>query len=122
MAINFAAIARKETSLSRVMEGREKVKTDYIIENYPDGVTLTEFDIVTVNGDTFPVFAFAENNELCFFGGAVLTNIANEWAAAMSGDIEAASNELKAMGGVKVKLANGKTKKGNSLTTVTVVG
>lgn len=122
MSINFAAIAKKETTLSRVMEGREKVTTEHLIEKYPEGVTLTEFDIINVNGDTFPVFAIAENPAICFFGGKVLTNIASEWAGACGGDIEAASNELKAMGGVKVKMSAGRTKKGNSLTTITVVG
>lgn len=71
MANNFLKesmlkVAQRETSLSRLMEGREKIKTEDIIKKYPNGVTLTEFDLVTIDDSTFPVFAFAENDKECF--------------------------------------------------------
>lgn len=123
----FTQLAKKQTTLSPVMEGRDKISTKQIKEDYPDGITITEFDFVTTTDpkkgeSTFPVFAFAEDPKACFFGGEVLNRIAQEWAGAYGGDIEAASAELKKAGGVKVKLSSKEGKMGNTYTAVEVLG
>lgn len=123
----FVAIAKKETVLSEVMEDRTKLSVDEIIEKYPNGVTIIEFDIVTIEdpkkgSSTFPVFAIKEDPETCFFGGAILSKIASEWANAYGGDIETASAELTKCGGVKIKMYAKKTKAGNNLTAVDIIG
>ena len=42
----FAEIAKKETSLSPVLQGRTKVSVSEIMSKYPDGVTIVEFDLI----------------------------------------------------------------------------
>lgn len=127
MANNFLKesmlkVAQRETSLSRLMEGREKIKTEDIIKKYPNGVTLTEFDLVTIDDNTFPVFAFAENDKECFFGGHVLTKIATGWVKACDGDVETASDNLKSCGGIRVQFELSRTNKNNNITLVKVLG
>ena len=126
MANKFAEIAKKETSLSRIMEGRTKVTQESIMQKFPDGVTVTEFDFLTVNDPkkgvtTFPVLTIAEEPTLCFFGGAILSKICAAWASACDGDAEQASEELKAAGGCKMKFVNSRTKSGNNITLVEIV-
>lgn len=123
----FYDIAKETTVFSPVMEGRDKTTTQDIIERFPDGVTLTEFDIVSLYDDRakeekpVPVFAIKEDEKAAFFGGVVLCKLAQAWAAAYQGDIAAASAELKATGGVKVKLANTKTKSHQDVVSVEVL-
>lgn len=124
----FYDIAKELTVFSPVMKDREKTTTQEIIAAYPDGVTLVEFDIVMLPDKRakaekpVPVFAIKEDDTVAFFGGAVLCKMAQAWAAAYQGDISTASAELKATGGVKVKLANSKTKNEQDVVTVEVIG
>ena len=122
----FSDIAKKATTLSPLMEGRTKISTDDIIVAYPNGVTLTEFDIVpgiSQNGEpnSYPVFLFKEDPTKFYCGGTVLGNIAASWVEGTGGDIDGASAELKATGGVAVKLVKGKTRRGNSVTSVQIL-
>lgn len=121
----FTQSAKKQTTLSPVMTGREKVSTDYIV-GFESGVTVTEFDLISMQnaaGETnvFPVLAFAEKPECYFFGGTVVTKIVSEWVSMYGGDIEAASAELKASGGVKMKFRKTRTKNGNNVTSVEII-
>lgn len=123
----FHDIAKEQTVFSPVMEGREKTTTQEVIDKYPNGVTLTEFDIVILpdkSGEEkpVPVFAIKEDPGVAFFGGVVLSKMAQAWATAYEGDIATASAELKASGGVKVKLTNSKTKSHNDVVSVEVLG
>lgn len=123
IALNkFAAQAQKATELSPLMEGREKVTTSDLIADHPDGVTLIAFDMLNINGNTFPVFRIAEDERVYYFGGAVLTKIALGWVELYDGDITSASEDLESSGGVKVLLEENKTKAGRNITTVKVVG
>ena len=117
----FTKAAMSVTTLSKVMEGREKITMDELIEKYPNYVTITEFDVVTVDGSSYPVFAFAEDEGRFFNGGAVLTNIVHAWGEEFGGDITTASEELKREGGVKAHLYKTKTKKGNTITGVRIL-
>ena len=112
----FTSIARRETTLSPLMEGREKLETDDIIKLYPDGFTIIEFDVVNAGLDSYPVLIFKEDTEKFIFGGTVLKNICNGWVEQFDGDIESASNALKSAGGVKMKFEKTRTKNGNNLT------
>lgn len=124
----FVNIAKEQTVFSPVFENREKTTTQDIIDKYPDGVTLVEFDIVSMYDERskqdkpVPVFAIKEDDGVAFFGGVVLCKMAQAWAAAYDGDIAAASSELKATGGVKVKLTNSKTKNHQDVVSVEVLG
>lgn len=125
MANKFASMARQATSLSSVMEGRSKISMEDIMKAYPNGVTVTEFDFVTTADKrgaehTYPVLAIAEDSNICFFGGAVLNKICVSWAESFDGDIQVASDALKAEGGVKMRFEKGSTKSGNSITKVII--
>ena len=115
MANKFATVARKVTTLSPLMEGKEKIDNDDIIREYKEGITVTGFDFITTDGDTYPVLVFDEDSNKFFFGGAVMNNICQGWSAMFDGDIEKANDELSASGGVKIKFSKSKTKSGNTI-------
>ena len=124
--MNFREMAKKETTLSRVMENRDKVSMDEIMNNYPGGVTITEFDFIHStdkkgNPTTYPVCAIKENENICFFGGSVLSKICMAWVDGYNGDVDLTSDELKKSGGVKMKFEKTTTKNGNNLTGVTIL-
>ena len=121
MANLFATVARKETSLSPLMDNRERLSMDDLIARYPQGLTVTEFDFIGTGEDSYPVFTFAEDAQKFAFGGTVFAGVARAWADMYDGDIEKASSELKSAGGVKMVFAKSRTKNGNNVTTVTVV-
>lgn len=127
MANMFAELAKKAVANSSVREGRERMSTDEIIRNYPDGVTITEFDLLTKrNGAdimTFPTFAFAEDVTKYFNGGVMLKKIVEGWVARFDGDIEACNAALRAGGGCKIKLLPPtRTGNGNNFVPVEVIG
>lgn len=123
----FAEIARKEVSLSRVMENRTKITSDEIIAQYPQGITVTEFDFISlVDQNTkqekqVAVISFSENTKFFHICGSVLTRICDRWTTAYHGDIDGASDELTRIGGVKMKLSKGRTKNGNNIVKVDIL-
>lgn len=121
MANLFSTVARKETTLSPLMDNRTRLSTDELIAQYPQGVTVREFDFIGTGEDAYPVFAFAENPQMFAFGGKVFAGVARAWADMYDGDIEKASSELYAAGGVKMVFAKSRAKNGNTVTTVTVI-
>lgn len=124
---NFKESAKSAITVSPLMENRVKVSTDDIIRKYPDGVTVVAFDIVETTDDktgeiaTYPVVNIAEDNKVFFFGGAILNTICRGWVAGNDGDVRATSDALTACGGVKMKFSNGRTRKGNNITNVTII-
>lgn len=121
---NFKEIAITATSGSFAMKGRDAIKTDLLIAAYPDGVTIVGADIIhtTDNGNekSYAACIFAENDKQYFNGGKVLTDIVTAWLDGYP-DTETMSADLKASGGVKVKLMKKLTKEGRTFTEVTVV-
>lgn len=127
MSNMFANLARKATTLSPLMENRAKMSVQQIIEQYPEGITVAEFDLITTtdNGEpvSYPVMTFAEEPDKFAFGGLVMRKIVDSWVAAFDGDIEACSAALKANGGVKLRFAHDTTKDGKrNITTIEVIG
>lgn len=113
----FAQSAKEALGGSKVMQNRTKIGTNDLIALYPDGVTVTEFDFIAKSDGTgYPVFAYAEDPARYFNGGALANKVATKWAAMYDGDIEAASDALKAAGGCKIKMSNQKTKTGRTIT------
>ena len=117
----FTNIAAKATRLSDLMVGRDKITTEELIANYPDGFTINEFDVITVDADTFPVFTIKEDKYKFAFGGAVLSNIIDEWVKQFDGSISDTSEALKQAGGVRIKFIKSRTKSGNQVTLVEVM-
>jgi hypothetical protein len=116
----FAQIARKATSLSPLMEGRTKISMREIIERYPDGVTVTAFDMLGSGADAYPVFIFAEDPTVFAFGGAVMGSIVGAWIQQFGGSVEDASDGLASAGGVRMVFEHSTTKTGRSLTSVRI--
>lgn len=127
MANMFATMAAKAVANSSVREGRERISTEEIIAQYPNGVTITEFDILSKRNGAeltqFPTFGFAEDITKYFNGGSSLMRIVTEWMAHFEGDIEACNAALKAAGGCKVRLLQPiRTGNGNNFVPVEVIG
>ena len=112
----FTSIARRETTLSPLMEGREKIDTDEVINLYPDGFTVINFDMVNAGLDSYPVLIIKEDSTKFIFGGAIMKNICAGWLEQFDGDIETASKALESAGGVRMKFEKARTKNGNNLT------
>lgn len=117
----FAAIAKKETTLSTVMENRTKIETDEIVDVFGDGITVNEVDIITIDDKTYAIGAFKEDTTKFFNGGKVFTNIVKEWAKQYNGDMNLLNHDLVECGGVKLKFRLAKTKKGNNVTLIDVL-
>lgn len=100
----FTESAKASLSGSKVMQNKTKVKTDDVITMFPDGITLTGFDILAKNEKSYAVFSFKENDKMYLNGGAILTKIALDWVALTDGDVSKASADLEKSGGVRIKL------------------
>lgn len=117
MANKFLQSAKESLNGNKLMLNREKVSTDYIIERYPNGITITEFDfIVKADGTSYPILCYAEESNKYFNGGALFDKVCTGWITLAEGDIERASEELKQVGGVKFKLTKKRTKTGRTIT------
>lgn len=114
MAINFKKIAQRETVISEIMEGRQKVdKKDGI-------VTIVDFDIVSnKDGESYAVCAI--NDTEFINGGTILTNIFIAIVREFNGDVNQAREEYAQSEPLKVKLTKAKTKSGRDLTKVEVI-
>ena len=122
MAFNFKKAASKAVANSFVREGRENISIEDLRDTYPDGVTITEFDMLSSKDGAFPTFAFAEDINKYFNGNLSLKNIVDAWLVEFEGDVEECSNQLKAAGGVKIKfLPKQRTSSGFWFTPVEVV-
>lgn len=123
MAMDFRNLAKKQTTLSTIMADREKMSNDKLIATYPDGVTITGFDYVTSKktGKQYPVFTIAEDAGVFVNGGTVIDRVFQEFVKVCDGDVDAASQELKRQGGLKVKFGHGTTKAGDELITVEII-
>ena len=121
MENKFTQIAEQALGNSPIMTGREKISTEEVIRKYPDGVTLTAFDIIDNGKDGYAVFTIQEEPAKFINGGALLSKMAFEWVKAYEGSIEDASADLDRCGGVNVRLSVKKTRRGNTITAVEIV-
>lgn len=121
MNINFRQLAQESTTLSHLMTDRVKVSTDEVINQYPEGITIDQFDSITMKEDQYYIATFKEDEKAYLNCGQVLSKVFDSFVKAFDGDIVGASDALKAEGGIKVKLSKGRTRGGNNITTVTVV-
>ena len=58
--VDFRNLAKRETTLSDVMNDRKKISTREVIEKYPDGITINAFDYIQSkkSKNKYPVFNF----------------------------------------------------------------
>ena len=128
MAVDFKKVASDAVASSFIMSGRTEMKNDAVIMGFPNGVTITGFDIIPVTNDKgerseMPVYTIAENDKVFCKGGAAHTKIFHAWLAeaAEGATCESVSAELKAAGGVKVKNSKVPLKNGRTFTNVEIL-
>lgn len=119
---NFRDLARKATTLSELMENREKIQTNEVIKNFPNGITINAVDVIKTSDAEYPVFTFSEDSSKFYCGGIILSKIVDTWVEEYNGDLGMLNHDLAETGGVKVKLTETKTRDGkNNITQVEVV-
>ena len=127
--MDFKKIALAVTTMSELMNGRDKMDTEELIKKYPDGVTIDFIDNVNMSqedgeAENVWIFVTEEQPDKFTFGGFVLAKIFNNILAEFEGDyaemIETYNTALKE-GKLRVKLERAKTKSKREITKVTVL-
>lgn len=116
----FSDIAKKSVNNNSIMAGREKISTDDIIAVYPNGISINSVNMVTYQGNEYPVFTFVEDDSKYFSGGKALKSIVNAWVDACEGDISEINVGISAEP-VKIKLTKIKTSTGRNFVKVDIV-
>ena len=114
----FRDLAVRATTLSDLMDGRDKIDTEDLISEYPNGFTVDDLDLCTVGDEPLWVYTIRENDDAFAFAGSVLKKIFDAFLASCEGDLDTLRNEFD---GLKIKLKSGKTKKGKDITLVEVL-
>lgn len=129
MANLFTKLAQQAVANSVVREGRTKITTEEIQRNYPDGITILQFDMLTTRDKkthetiTFPCITFEEDNTKFYNGGSALKKIVDSWLAQFEGDVEQCNKALMSVGGVKIRLLPSiRTLDNNQFVPVEVIG
>ena len=115
MAINFKDTAKRVSNNDHfIINGRTRIQINDIISNYPDGITITSFDIFKDrNAGTYPVIGFLEDDsKFAMGGGKMFTDIISGWYDECNGNAQAGSEDLKAQGGVKIKFSKRTSQRG----------
>ena len=116
----FTEMAKSKVSGSFITKGREKIDTPDLIRMYPNGITINGVDFLKYGtGGEFSAFTFEEDDEIFFFGGQILTEIATDWFSGYE-SVEDLNNDLTKEP-VKVKLSTKKSKNGREYTAVEVL-
>lgn len=129
----FSKAAQKVTSLSPIMVGRTKLETEEVVDK---DLTVIAFDFApkfdktgnpvvnpeTGEVETFGVVVFKEHPDKFYCVGTIFTQVCHVWADDYDGDIEAANSDLEKEGGVQVRFTLSRTKKGNNIVSVNILG
>ena len=112
----------EQNEMSELMVDREKIETKDIIEEFPDGITITRFNKVLIekedeDADELYVLLFAEKYDVFAFSGFVLKKFFDKLVERY-GNEDAANDALNDVGGIKVVLESSTTKKKQPITTV----
>ena len=126
--MDFKKIALDATTMSELMNGRDKMDTEELIKNYPNGVTIDFIDNVNMQqedgNENVWIFVTEEQPNKFTFAGFVLAKIFNNILDEFKGDyvemIETYNFALKE-DKLRVKLERAKTKSKREITKVTVL-
>ena len=126
MVFNFRESATKSVVDSALRNGREKAMLDVLAKAYPNGLTVIAGDLTHAidkdgNPKEYCLIVFAEELDKYVNGGSAFTKIVRGWLAEFDGDVDKMNEELKASGGVKVKVDSKRLDNGNNYTVVTVL-
>ena len=114
----FRDLAVRATTLSDLMDGRDKIDTEDLISEYPEGFTVDDLDLCTVGDEPLWVYTLREDDSVFAFAGSVLKKIFDACLTSCEGELDALHEEFD---GLKIKLKSGKTKKGKDITLVEVL-
>lgn len=126
--MDFKKIALDVTTMSELMSGRDKMDTEELIKEYPNGVTIDFIDNVNMQQEDGEenvwIFVTEEQPNKFTFAGFVLAKIFNNILAEFEGDyaemIKTYNSALKE-DKLRVKLERAKTKSKREITKVTVL-
>ena len=126
--MDFKKIALDATTMSELMNGRDKMDTEELIKKYPNGVTIDFIDNVNMQQEDGEenvwIFVTEEQPNKFTFAGFVLAKIFNNILDKFEGDyaemIETYNSALKE-DKLRVKLDRAKTKAKREITKVTVL-
>ena len=126
--MDFKKIALDVTTMSELMNERDKMDTEELIKKYPEGVTIDFIDNVNMQQEDGEenvwIFVTEEQPNKFTFAGFVLAKIFNNILAEFEGDyaemIETYNSALKE-DKLRVKLERAKTKSKREITKVTVL-
>lgn len=126
--MDFKKIALDATTMSELMNGRDKMDTEELIKKYPNGVTIDFIDNVNMQQEDGEenvwIFVTEEQPNKFTFAGFVLAKIFNNILDEFEGDyaemIESYNSALKE-DKLRVKLERAKTKSKREITKVTVL-
>lgn len=126
--MDFKKIALDATTMSELMNGRDKMDTEELIKKYPEGVTIDFIDNVNMQQEDGEenvwIFVTEEQPNKFTFAGFVLAKIFNNILAEFEGDyvetIKTYNSALKE-DKLRVKLERAKTKSKREITKVTVL-
>ena len=126
--MDFKKIALDATTMSELMNGRDKMDTEELIKKYPNGVTIDFIDNVNMQQEDGEenvwIFVTEEQPNKFTFAGFVLAKIFNNILDEFEGDyaemIETYNSSLKE-DKLRVKLERAKTKSKREITKVTVL-
>lgn len=113
MGINFREVGQRKVSLARVMENRDNMDLETLMEKHPNKVTIIDFDsyVDSETGEYIYAFVTKEEPNHFTFAGKILKDCFTEFESAYE-DNKACVEELKAQGGVAVELSRKKSKDG----------
>ena len=119
--INLRNAAQKALTLSEIVENKEKISTEEIIEKYPDGITINNLDIVDIRKQTNYVYTFVEEPDCFAYAGTVLKKVFDQLLQAEKGDLKQLRADLKAQKGLRVKLSTSTTLDDMEVTVVELI-
>lgn len=126
--MDFKKIALDATTMSELMNGRDKMDTEELIKKYPEGVTIDFIDNVNMQQEDGEenvwIFVTEEQPDKFTFAGFVLAKIFNNILSEFEGDYDAMIEEYNSSlkeDKLRVKLERAKTKTKREITKVTVL-
>ncbi len=126
--MDFRKIALDATTMSELMNGRDKMDTEELIKKYPNGVTIDFIDNVNMQQEDGEenvwIFVTEEQPDKFTFAGFVLAKIFNDILSKFEGDYDAMIEEYNSSlkkDKLRVKLERAKTKTKREITKVKVL-
>lgn len=112
--MSYAEVAKKLTKVSDLVIGRTKISSEDLMVKYPDGFTVTRFDITTFDDKPQAIVTIKEDDTVFYNCPSALTKMFTGMVSMIGTSVADISNDIFESGGIKIKLEktfskNGKT-------------